>query len=76
MALTWPLEAQFELFWVLVANGSQQWGHAIWTAAGTSGGQMALRLPLEAHFEFFWALVAKLLSDCLWRLILNSSGLW
>ena len=41
-----------------------------------SWGRMAYHMSLFIHFEMFWALVAEWLPDGLWKVILNSFGLW
>ena len=73
MALRWPLETHFELFWALVAKWLSD---SLWRHSLSYSGVWWPNSSREAHFELFWALVAKLLSDGLWRLILSYSELW
>ena len=69
MALRWPLETHFELFWALVARMALRWplpGGSFCTVWA-----LVVRLPLEIHFELFLALLARMVSDGLWRFLLN-----
>ncbi len=88
MALRWPLESYFELFWALVAKwlSDGPW-RLSFSCCDSIGAESIVKYrvrysrgaesvgPLERHFELFWAVVAKWLSDGLWRVILSSSGL-
>jgi hypothetical protein len=76
MALRWPREAHFELFWALVPEWlSDGLWRLILSRSGLwcqNGCQMASGLILSSS-ELWWP---ECLSDGLWRLSLSCSGLW